>query len=134
MLLRRMGCGTGCGLKGASDPFSISLALLQIIQIISQLRITSTCARLWQGRSASNALVRMVDFGWGCNLPIKRWLINIRAGIRIDQLNPSLVILPPVLATMTIHCLLYRLAGLLPKYYLKEQQLGKDENKTIDIN
>ena len=31
-------------------------------------------ARLWQGRSASNALVRMVDFGWGCTLPIKRWL------------------------------------------------------------
>ena len=26
------------------------------------------------------------------------------------------MVLPPVLATMNIHCLLYRLAGLLPKY------------------
>ena len=46
---------------------------LTIIKTISQSRITN--ARLWQGRSASNALVRMVDFGWGCTLPIKRWLI-----------------------------------------------------------
>ena len=41
--------------------------------------------------------------------------------------NPSLVTLPPVLATMTIHCLLYRLAGLLPKYYLNKQWLKDDQ-------
>ena len=40
------------------------------------VKIKTTFARLWQGRSASNALVRMVDFGWGCTLPIDRCLRN----------------------------------------------------------
>ena len=85
-LCKRMEFGVGCKLKGgfACSKGFLSFTLDNWTRWIWFLSPQShwdrssqhLSPRLWQGRSASNALVRMVDYGWGCTLPIERLIEN----------------------------------------------------------
>ena len=104
-LCKRMEFGVGCKLKGGfacSKGFlsftldywdSLNMFLIASIPLGSIFAALDLSPRLWQGRSASNALVRMVDYGWGCTLPIERLIENhffsILTGFQFGGSAPS---------------------------------------------